>query len=181
MLSTVAGATLAINSAFTNGLSGIIKGNGTVDPIGTLINGGHVAPGASTGTLTIAGDFAQTGDGFLDIEIGTLLNSDKLVVTGSATLDGTLALSCFTACQLAVGDSLTILDAAVNGLSGTFALALFGFGSGQFDVVYDHALGDVRLVVTQAVSAVPLPAATWLLLSGVGLIGTLKRRTAHAG
>jgi hypothetical protein len=118
--------------------------------------------------------------GILDSEIGTLLNSDKLVVTGSAALAGTLALHCFAACDLAVGDTLTILDAANNSLSGTFGLALFGFASGAFDVIYDHALGDVRLVVTEAVSAVvPLPAAAWFLSGGLIVLGRVRRRRAN--
>jgi hypothetical protein len=61
---------------------GVLKGKGTVR---SLVNhGGIVEPGASPGTLSVAGDFAQTG-GTLRIEDG-----DLLAVGGNATLGGTL-------------------------------------------------------------------------------------------
>ncbi len=173
-----AGSTLALNSVFTNAETGLVTGEGTIiTPAAGLVNAGHVAPGASPGTLTLVGKFAQTATGVLDIDIGTLLASDKLVVSGTAALGGTLALHCYAACNLAVGDTLTVLDAAANGLSGVFQLALFGFATGQFEMIRDLAQGDVRLLVTEAVTAaVPLPAAGWLLLGAVSALGTFVRR-----
>ncbi|MCP5332822.1 MAG: VPLPA-CTERM sorting domain-containing protein [Pseudomonadales bacterium] len=181
VISTVAGSTVSIGNSFLNAETGLITGNGTVvAPSGGLTNAGHVAPGASPGTLTIAGSYVQTTAGTLDIELADLSSFDLLKVTGNATLAGTLALHCFGACNFAVDDTLKILDAADNAssLTGSFdSLLLSGFGSGQFDVIYDRALGDVLLKVTQAVTPapVPLPAASWLMLGGLGLLGGLRR------
>lgn len=180
VLGTVTGSTLAINSSVVNATTGVIQGNGTVVAPGGaagLLNQGHVAPGLSPGVLTIAGNYTQAASGFLDIELGSLASSDKLVVTGNANLNGTLALHCFASCAMNVGDTLTVLDAAAGGLSGQFfSVALFGFATGQFDIEYNLALGDVRLVVTEAVSAVPLPTSVWMMLSALGLLAVRARR-----
>jgi uncharacterized protein with beta-barrel porin domain len=66
---------------------GTLGGNGSL--YGNVANGGTVAPGHSVGHLTIDGDFSQTGDGTLEIEIGDG-SADLLTITGTAELAGTL-------------------------------------------------------------------------------------------
>jgi outer membrane autotransporter protein len=69
---------------------GILGGDGTV--VGAVENDGTLAPGNSVGLLTIEGDFTQSAEGSLEIEIGETGMTDLLVVTGTAQLDGELEL-----------------------------------------------------------------------------------------
>jgi hypothetical protein len=166
--------TIQLPANFVN--PGTIAGTATVQT-SLLTNNGHVAPGASMGTLTLAGSFAQGAAGFFDVDLNSLASSDLLVVTGTATLDGTLALNCFGACSLAVGDEVLILDA--NGpLATAFAGAptLSGFATGAFDVVYDEPSGDVWLRVTETVTAVPEPGTWALMFAGLALTTAAARR-----
>ncbi|MGE0387000.1 MAG: hypothetical protein AB7Q97_19930 [Gammaproteobacteria bacterium] len=158
---------------------GTLGGTGIV--AGSVLNAAHVGPGNSAGVLTVNGAYSQAASGVLDIELASLVQFDWLDVNGTATLAGMLALHCLGTCELAVGDSLTILDANPNNLLGEFsAVKLFGFATGKFDVVYDRALGDVRLLVIEATSAVPLPAAAWLMLGAIPMLG-MRRRVRGVG
>ena len=70
----------------------ILKGTGNFNCNMVLNNTSTVTPGSSPGILTVAGNYTQ-GDAALDIEIaGTNAGTehDRLVVTGTATLSGTL-------------------------------------------------------------------------------------------
>jgi hypothetical protein len=166
--------TVALPANFAN--AGTLKGNGAFST-NLLVNNGHVAPGASPGTLTIAGSFAQTAAGSLDIELGGAAGADLLHVTGSAALDGLLTIACWGDCSYSVGTEIVILD-ALGGVSGSFAGGplLSGFASGAFAVSY--LSNEVRLTVTEATTAaVPEPAAWLLLLGGLGGLG-LRRRWA---
>jgi autotransporter-associated beta strand protein len=64
--------------------------------VGDLVNdGGILAPGNSSGTTAITGDFSQSS-GTLAIELGGLVpgeSFDQLAVSGAATLGGTLDIS----------------------------------------------------------------------------------------
>lgn len=93
---------------------GILGGNGTLT--GLVVNFGTVAPGHSIGHLTIAGDFRQDASGTLSIEIGNGI-ADRLTVTGTAFLDGTLLI---LPDGYASSGSFTFLDA--GSLSGAFSL-----------------------------------------------------------
>jgi len=94
----------------------MLKGAGTI--IGDVINQGTVAPGNSPGTLTIAGNFTQTGAGDLQIEVASMSVFDQLVVTGTATLGGTLAVQSYNGFQFAYGQQFGFLQA--GNITGSF-------------------------------------------------------------
>ena len=167
--------TIALPTNFTN--NGTLKGVGSYSAGGTLSNAGTVAPGASPGTLGLTGNYAQTGAGIFAVDLQSMATHDLFNISGTAALGGTLAINCFAACSLAVGDVVTILD-SVGVLSGTFAsVSLSGFATGAFNVIYDTVADRVQLQVTQGVTAaVPEPGTYALWLAGLGLLGGVARR-----
>ncbi len=142
-----------------------------------LLNRGTVAPGShGVGSLALTGPYTQAANGVFAVDLTDLARFDLFTVSGAVALDGTLALNCLGACSLAVGDSLTILQGG-SALAGSFAdVTLSGFATGGFDVVYDLAARQVRLVVTEAVTPVPEPGAWALWLGGLGALGWVVRR-----
>jgi fibronectin-binding autotransporter adhesin len=83
---TLAAGTLAVQGSLggtvTVGSAGRLEGAGRV---GSIVNSGVVAPGASIGTLTVAGDYTGNG-GMLEIEAelgGDMSAADRLVVNGA--------------------------------------------------------------------------------------------------
>lgn len=67
----------------------LLGGTGLI--IGDVHNAGTVAPGDhGVGTFTIDGDYTQTPQGTLQIEISGDSSFDQLIVTGTASLSGTL-------------------------------------------------------------------------------------------
>ena len=94
---------------------GKLSGTGTI--AGNVLNRGIVSPGDSPGTLHLGGNFTQSNDGTLEIEIASLLSFDQLMVSGTASLDGTLdvILDGYTG---HAGDTFAILTS--SGLIGNF-------------------------------------------------------------
>jgi hypothetical protein len=98
---------------------GSLSGTGRVDA-NVAHSGGVIAPGNSAGILTIEGTLTQQPAAFLDIEIGGPTpgtEHDRLVVTSTAALGGTLRLSFLGG--IPQNTPLTILTAASR--TGTFA------------------------------------------------------------
>lgn len=68
---------------------GTVAVNGRIN--GSVINSGLLSAGASPGSLVISGNYSQTGDGTLDVELGGEEPGegyDQVIVNGSATLAG---------------------------------------------------------------------------------------------
>ena len=103
--------------AVENAAGATLTATGTIG--GSLVNAGTVAPGTSPGDLTIDGDFTQSPGGTLAIELAGGSAFDRLIVTGAATLDGTLAVQRDSAFSPAEGDAFTFLTAGSR--SGAFA------------------------------------------------------------
>ena len=79
----------------TNAVGGTVQGNGTiVTPSNPLTNAGRLSPGNSPGLLTINGDLVMLPTSIVDFELNDItqpgINYDSIVVTGTATLAGTL-------------------------------------------------------------------------------------------
>ncbi|MEX1118903.1 MAG: autotransporter domain-containing protein, partial [Terrimicrobiaceae bacterium] len=72
-------------TVFQNALLG---GSGLIN--GNVFNNGTVAPGNSVGTLTINGNYSQSSSGTFQLEIASLSSFDRLLVSGNASLAGTL-------------------------------------------------------------------------------------------
>lgn len=70
--------------------AGLLGGTGHI--AGTLTNAGVLAPGLSIGTLTVGGNAVFTDTSLYLAEAGAGNSSDKLVVAGTTTLAGTLAV-----------------------------------------------------------------------------------------
>jgi len=107
--------TTALNLA-----GGMLTGSGTVRTLAAINTAGRIAPGNSIGTLTIDSLYNQRADATLAIEIDRT-SADKLLVTGSADLDGTLEVSLVPGGTVPLeSTTYTILEAA-GGVSGGFA------------------------------------------------------------
>jgi fibronectin-binding autotransporter adhesin len=117
-----AGSTFSLSGTMDLGgrtlnVAGTLSGSGTI--IGTVVNSGQMDP---VGILTIQGDYTQTAQGILTIELdGTTAGADygQLVVTGLATLDGTLNIELANGYLPNVGDSFDVL--LFGSVSGDFA------------------------------------------------------------
>ena len=97
---------------------GVLGGSGLIT--GSITNAGEVSPGSSAGNLDIVGNYTQTADGVLNIEIGgptAGTEFDLLDVTGVVNLDGTLTVSLIGGFTPTASDSYAIIPnpTAVNG------------------------------------------------------------------
>ena len=85
--------------------TGIIEGD-------VLIDGGNLAPGHSPGSITINGNYTQTSNGTLNMEIaGTNAGTqyDQLIINGTANLAGTLNLTLLNGFFPKSGDNFQLL------------------------------------------------------------------------
>jgi fibronectin-binding autotransporter adhesin len=116
---------------------GVLSGPGTVGAstaLATIINAAQINVGGAgvTGTLTINGNYTQTAAGTLVIQVGGSTpgtDTDKLAVTGQATLDGSLTVKLLNGF---VSGPLQVVT--YGSRSGTFA-SLDGDGS-QYTATY---------------------------------------------
>ncbi|MBI3847133.1 MAG: hypothetical protein HY292_21100 [Planctomycetes bacterium] len=97
---------------------GLLRGTGSVGPI---VNNAVIAPGASAGTLSIGGTFAQQSSGSFNVELGGTATSefDRLLVSADANLGGALNVSLINGFQPVLGQTFTILTFASS--TGAFA------------------------------------------------------------
>ncbi|AWN50179.1 autotransporter outer membrane beta-barrel domain-containing protein [Methylobacterium terrae] len=120
----VLGGGLAVNgslagSVVTVGQGARLGGTGTVG--GVVAQGGAtVAPGNSIGTLTVAGNAAFAAGSTVQVEADASGRSDRLAVTGAATLQGGTVQVLAQTGTYAPRTGYTILSAG-GGVSGTFA------------------------------------------------------------
>jgi hypothetical protein len=119
--------------------AGLLSGSGTIN--GSVINAGQVSPGdaATTGILTIKGDYTQTATGVLNIRIGGTdpgSGYDQLLVAGQATLDGTLNVSLINSFVPTSGSRFQIM--LFSSITGAFANAnidpIFMLAYGSTDI-----------------------------------------------
>jgi autotransporter-associated beta strand protein len=146
----------------------VLGGNGTIS--GNLVNNGRVSPGSSPGTLNVTGNYTQSSTGTLLIEIASLTSVDRLAMTGTAALAGTLQVDTLGGYN-PVGQSFAVLSAP-GGVSGTF---------GTFTANTNHAA--VGASVSYSATAVTvafaqLPFTGFATTSNQRAIGTAAQSSA---
>jgi outer membrane autotransporter protein len=134
-----------------------LGGTGTISGPVTVLSGGHLAPGASPGTLTL-GTLTLNAASQLDYELATpgVVNSgvnDLTVVNGNLTLDGTLNVAALAG----FGAGTYRLFNYTGGLTNN--VLDLGAVPGGFLFAFDFATASqVNLIVT---GGGPLPIAYW--------------------
>jgi fibronectin-binding autotransporter adhesin len=171
----VMSGTIALGSSFTN--IGTLGGTGTFT--GNVTNNGHLFPGDAPGTLTLTGNYLQGSSGFLDIGLSNA-GSGFLKISGTATLGGTLDITCFASCTYSKGTEIGFISA--SSISGTFAhIVQSGFtGSNDFSLLQVGNGYDIVLDNSVA-AAVPEPNTLALLFAGGGVLLVMARRQSPAG
>lgn len=76
----------SIASPVTMNAGGTLKGSGSIT--GNVSNFGTLAPGNSIGTLTVSGNYTHNPGAVYEAEVNAAGQSDLLIVTGTATLNG---------------------------------------------------------------------------------------------
>ncbi|MGZ8307325.1 MAG: autotransporter-associated beta strand repeat-containing protein, partial [Allosphingosinicella sp.] len=147
---TVADGILRVNgsiaSAVTVNPDARLDGTGT---IGGLTVAGTLAPGNSIGTITVAGNATFASGSTYEVEVDGAGNSDKTLVTGTATLQGGTVAALFQgqAEQCGAPFQYTILTAQ-GGVSGAFAGVTSNFAFLAPSLSYDP--NNVILTLTRA-------------------------------
>lgn len=149
---TVAQGALVLNNGRVGNTSissgARLAGIGTIQ--GNLTSSGIVSPGNSPGTITVVGNYTMTPTSTYAVELASATSFDKLIVGGTASLDGTLAVTGLNGYVPQSGETFKILEAA-GGVSGTFATLITPFTQNsimqRFEAAYNPF--DVTLTYVQ--------------------------------
>ncbi len=145
-----------------------VKGTGDWD--GRVVLGGKLAPGFGIGTMT-GDDLTWDGGGQMNYDLSTTDNtSDRLTLLGAYDkgLAGTYAFD-FLGSAL-VGQTYTLAQFA----STTFVQADFSYTNLGPDMIGTFALSGAELQFT---TAVPEPGSALMLLAGLGVFASRRRRS----
>lgn len=180
-LSVASGSTLTVTGTLTN--NNIIQGTGTI--ANNFSNGGILSPGFSPGILNITGNFANTGS--YNVEIGGTAGAgvnpnghDQLLISGTATLGGTLNVTLTNGFTPAPGDTFLIIDGATS--SGDFSTVnLPNIFPNVWRSLRNNATGTFALNVVGPTAAGVSIAGRVMLQNGVGVPNALVTITSSNG
>ena len=145
--STLLGSLNAQRVVVTTG--GTLRSGGIIDS--DVQNSGLVGPGGdgaegapTTGVLTVNGNYTQTSTGVLEIEMGGLVSGDhdQLVVSGDASLDGTLRVLTANDFVPLPGNEFLIIASAAHSGNLVEVSNNTPFAGLVFDIRYDETPGS---------------------------------------
>lgn len=141
----------ALGGSMTVQSDGVLGGSGTfgsgAGSVITIASGGTLSPGNSIGTLTINGDLILEAGSVFAVEVDAAGASDLVVVTGTATLAGSvvhigpdIGYKPFSSYRILTAG--TGLEGAFDGVSSNFAFL-------TTDLVYDYLNYTVDLTLVR--------------------------------
>ena len=161
---------------------GLLTGTGAIRT--TLNNSGTIAPGASSGGLTIDGDLNLDPSSAIDVDVDgptPVTQHDQIVVGGNAAIDGAINIAIDPGYLPADEETVTVITAAGGtGVLGTFAVVNSAVTSNGRVFFPDYLPSAVNLVaglpvvvvavseavsVTDAVGVVALPTTVVIAIS----------------
>lgn len=149
-------------SAVTVNSAGTLGGTGT---IGGLVLNGTLTPGNSVGTMTVSGNAVLNAGSTTVIEVAGA-GADRLTVTGTASLAGTLSLVGVDR-SFRFGTTYTLLSAA-GGRSGTFdSVAASGTLTPAIITTVTYTPTDVELSLSANLLVPLLPAGAGINATNV--------------
>ena len=129
-LEVASGATLTVDGSVQPGRvlvydGGVLAGDGAIVAEVVELFGGKIAPGTSTGTLSVGGDVVLHDDSTIEIELSGD-GQDMLDVAGDISLDGTFQLLFEDGFTVGDGDIFTVLsfDSAIGDFDNYLGLDL---------------------------------------------------------
>lgn len=143
LINNITGSAAGTGPVNTSGNT-TLGGTGAISGALNLANGATIAPGNSTGTLTVGG-INMSEASTIAIEIGGTATGafDQLVVTDEAALDGTLVVSLLPKYTPVEGDTFEIITAAT--ITGALAETML-----PDDFVVEQTAGAVTVVYAVA-------------------------------
>lgn len=170
------------------GFLGQLTGSGTLTA--DVVNGGAVLPGSSPGALSITGNYAQTDDGVLSIDLASAGSFDKLVVNGDIEYGGLLEVKTIGGYQPVVGAVFDVIDwtGAKSGMFEFLSLPTLG-AELEWDLSQLESSGMLSVVAASADvlagdynndgSVDAADYAVWR--NALGGMGSLQNETASIG
>ena len=170
---------------------GILKGTGIIAGNLTVLSGAQVNPGNSPGLLTVYGDFMLGTGSLLNMEVvndNGVLKYDQLYVGGNFTKNGGIKFILGTGVDFnnnefsANGQKINLAnifnDTLLTSLTGS-NLLVSGLNGVIQNWLVTASMASAAPLVSEPVSAVPVPAAVWLFGTGLlGFTGFSRKRKA---
>jgi autotransporter-associated beta strand protein len=136
---TVTGGRLVVNGSITGATAvqagASLGGTGTVGSL-TVGTGATIAPGNSIGTLTVNGNYVQAANSTYLVEINPAGQSDRIQVSGTATIQGGTVSVTKAPGTYVPGTRFTIVNAG-GGVTGTYASLVQDMPFVDLSLAYD--------------------------------------------
>ena len=189
----IVNGSLSATTSVTVSGTGVLGGSGTIPGTVNVTGTGSLAPGQSAGTLA-TGTLTLDPTATLGIELGGtgFADFDRVNVTGSISLDGTLSGSLINGFNATIlPDALFAIilnddtDATTGLLSDTAQGGLITFAGGQqFFISYEGNFNGVTTTFTGGndvvLQAIPEPSAFMSIIGGLGMFAGLRRMRRRA-
>lgn len=151
--------------------AGTLGGHGSIG--NDVVNGGFVRPGGTIGTLSVNGNYTQTANGALVVEVSPTAAS-QLRVNGTAALSGTLQVLYDPGRYSARRYAILTANAISGKFGGLSAVVSSGADLSGLDQSVGYGLNEVDLLLAQtATTIVPLDTSIYTALGSTAVQGTL--------